>query len=154
MRAPQQREAGHGRRKEKAEGSQRGVHGRTLAERRCCSRMRHVAAYHRAGGQTQLAGGGSCRRRGGVLGRSGRSFRRRTSAAVRDPAQDDWPPEFNDVSVETQAMYRYAVANREVLQYIPCSCGCVNGGHGSNFDCYVREVLPDGRVRLDTMSFG
>ena len=49
---------------------------------------------------------------------------------------------------------RYAVANHDTLQYMPCFCGCVNGGHASNFDCYVREVYPDGRVRLDTMSFG
>lgn len=51
-------------------------------------------------------------------------------------------------------MYRYAAANRETLQYMPCFCGCVEGGHQSNFDCYVREVLSDGRIRLDTMSFG
>lgn len=51
-------------------------------------------------------------------------------------------------------MYRYAVANRNVLQYMPCFCGCGAGGHTSNYDCYVDAVLPDGRVRLDTMSFG
>ncbi|MDQ3399627.1 MAG: PCYCGC domain-containing protein [Chloroflexota bacterium] len=59
-----------------------------------------------------------------------------------------------ELPAETQAMYRYAVANHDALQYIPCFCGCVSGGHGSNFDCYVRAVLPDGRIRLDTMSFG
>ena len=36
-------------------------------------------------------------------------------------------------------MYRYAVVNRETLRYMPCFCGCVNAGHGSNFDCYVRR---------------
>ena len=51
-------------------------------------------------------------------------------------------------------MYRYAAVNRETLQYIPCFCGCVAGGHKSNFDCYVREVFADGGIRLDTMSFG
>lgn len=51
-------------------------------------------------------------------------------------------------------MYRYATVNHDVLQHIPCFCGCVDGGHTSNFDRYVREVYPDGRVRLDTMSFG
>ena len=43
---------------------------------------------------------------------------------------------------------------RKVLQYMPCFCGCVNGGHASNWDCYVREVNPAGRIRLDNMSFG
>ena len=70
------------------------------------------------------------------------------------PAKDEWPGEFRELSAETQAMYRYAAANRAVLQYIPCFCGCVDGGHASNFDCYVREVYLDGRIRLDTMSFG
>jgi hypothetical protein len=70
------------------------------------------------------------------------------------PDKDEWPEEFLQLHAEAQAMYRYAVANHDTLQYIPCFCGCVNGGHGSNFDCYVREVYPDGRLRLDTMSFG
>src|SRR5712691_5442540 len=70
------------------------------------------------------------------------------------PAKDEWPEEFRQLSEQTQQIYRYAVANHDVLQYIPCFCGCVNAGHASNFDCYVREVYPDGRIRLDTMSFG
>lgn len=70
------------------------------------------------------------------------------------PDQNEWPDEFLQLPAETQAAYRYAVANHDTLQYIPCFCGCVNQGHGSNFDCYVREVYPDGRIRLDTMSFG
>lgn len=70
------------------------------------------------------------------------------------PDRGEWPAEMDQLSVEVRAMYRYAVANREVLRWMPCTCGCVNGGHASNYDCYVREVLPDGRVRLDTMSFG
>ncbi len=70
------------------------------------------------------------------------------------PTRDEWPDEFSQLSATTQAMYRYAAANHDVLQYIPCFCGCVDGGHGSNFDCYVREMYPDGRIRLDTMSFG
>jgi hypothetical protein len=71
-----------------------------------------------------------------------------------NPAKDEWPEEFRSLPSTTQELYRYAVANHDVLQYIPCFCGCVNGGHSSNFDCYVREVNPDGRIRLDTMSFG
>lgn len=70
------------------------------------------------------------------------------------PARNEWPPEFAQLAAETQAMYRYAVANRETLQFIPCFCGCVAAGHRNNFDCYIRDVFPDGRVRLDTMSFG
>ena len=70
------------------------------------------------------------------------------------PDRNEWPEEFRRLPADVQAMYRYAAANREVLRWMPCTCGCVNGGHASNYDCYIREVLPDGRVRLDTMSFG
>jgi hypothetical protein len=76
------------------------------------------------------------------------------TALYAHPGRDEWPAMFHDQPTEVQAMYRYAVANKEVLRWIPCTCGCVNGGHGSNFDCYVRAELPDGRVQLDTMSFG
>ena len=71
-----------------------------------------------------------------------------------NPAKNEWPAEFLTLPNETQAMYRYAAANEATLKWFPCYCGCVAGGHRSNFDCYVREVLPDGRIRLDTMSFG
>ena len=70
------------------------------------------------------------------------------------PDRNEWPDEVRALPADVQAMYRYAAANREVLRWMPCTCGCVNGGHASNYDCYVREVLPDGRVLLDTMSFG
>jgi len=70
------------------------------------------------------------------------------------PDRNEWPDEFLQLPETTQAAYRYAVANHDTLQYIPCFCGCVNAGHRSNFDCYVGAVDPDGRIRLDTMSFG
>jgi uncharacterized protein with PCYCGC motif len=71
-----------------------------------------------------------------------------------NPAKNEWPAEVLRLPDETQAMYRYAVGNEATLKWFPCYCGCVAGGHRSNFDCYVGDVLPDGRVRLDTMSFG
>lgn len=75
-------------------------------------------------------------------------------ALYANPGKDEWPDQLRQLPAETQAMYRYAVANEATLKWFPCYCGCVGAGHRSNFDCYVREVLPDGRVRLDTMSFG
>jgi hypothetical protein len=71
-----------------------------------------------------------------------------------NPARDEWPAVFQHLPAETQAMYRYAAVNEATLKWFPCYCGCVDVGHRSNFDCYVQEVLPDGRVRLDPMSFG
>ncbi len=42
--------------------------------------------------------------------------------------------------------YRYAAAHPEVLQYIPCFCGCGNIGHRHNGDCYVKERFADGQI--------
>jgi len=42
--------------------------------------------------------------------------------------------------------YRYAAAHPEVLQYIPCFCGCGNIGHRHNGDCYVQKRYEDGRI--------
>ncbi len=42
--------------------------------------------------------------------------------------------------------YRYAADHGEILQYIPCFCGCVNIGHRHNADCYVAERPPGGRI--------
>ncbi len=47
---------------------------------------------------------------------------------------------------KVEAVYRYAVEHGEVLQYIPCVCGCEAIGHRHNADCYVAERLPDGAI--------
>lgn len=70
------------------------------------------------------------------------------------PASNQWPKQFWDAAPEVQGAYRFAVANPNVLQYIPCYCGCVNQGMTSNHDCYVQESRSDGTVVLDPMSFG
>jgi hypothetical protein len=45
-----------------------------------------------------------------------------------------------------RAIYSFAGAKPEVLQYIPCFCGCVSEAHQSNHDCYVKRRSTDGRV--------
>ena len=82
------------------------------------------------------------------------SPRKSTEGLVAWPADDLWPDRFKDDPEDVQEAYRYAVANEDVLQWMPCFCGCVTGGHRHNFDCYVREVRDDGSVALDAMSFG
>ncbi|MCC6312462.1 MAG: hypothetical protein IT337_00510 [Thermomicrobiales bacterium] len=70
------------------------------------------------------------------------------------PGQDKWPQMFWDAPTSVQETYRYAVANQDLLQWMPCFCGCVDQGHVSNADCYVEEMRDDGSVLLDPMSFG
>ena len=47
---------------------------------------------------------------------------------------------------QVEAVYRYAVAHGDTLQYIPCVCGCGAIGHRHNGDCYVAERHPDGAI--------
>jgi hypothetical protein len=70
------------------------------------------------------------------------------------PAADRWPDLFHKAPASVQETYRFAVANHDLLQWMPCFCGCGDLGHTSNFDCYVQEVRSDGSVLLDSMSFG
>jgi hypothetical protein len=36
------------------------------------------------------------------------------------------------------AAYRFALERPDVLQWIPCYCGCGGMGHGSNLDCFFK----------------
>jgi hypothetical protein len=47
---------------------------------------------------------------------------------------------------KVEAVYRYAAAHGETLQYVPCVCGCGAIGHRHDADCYVAERLPDGPI--------
>ena len=69
------------------------------------------------------------------------------------PAEDRWPEQFLKAPPTVQEAYRYAVANVDALQWMPCFCGCRDLGHASNADCYVDELRSDGSVLLDPMSF-
>ena len=70
------------------------------------------------------------------------------------PAEDRWPEQFHKASATIQEAYRFAVANQDLLQWMPCFCGCGEWGHTSNADCYVQEMRSDGSVLLDPMSYG
>ena len=70
------------------------------------------------------------------------------------PAEDRWPEQFSKTSARIQETYRFAVANQDLLQWMPCFCGCGEWGHTSNASCYVQHVRDDGSVLLDPMSYG
>jgi hypothetical protein len=62
------------------------------------------------------------------------------------------PAAVRRASPHVQEAYRFAIANRETLRWIPCFCGCGKEGHTSNADCYIKDVKPDGSVVFDFMS--
>jgi hypothetical protein len=73
---------------------------------------------------------------------------RPVGALTARPDREEWPAVVLRADPNTQTAYRYAAGHRDVLQYVPCYCGCVDEGHRSNWDCFVREV--DGpTVELD-----
>lgn len=39
---------------------------------------------------------------------------------------------------DVAALYRFAVERRDILQYMPCTCGCGDLGHLSNRSCYIK----------------
>jgi len=56
-------------------------------------------------------------------------------------------------------IYVFAAKHPDVLEYMPCYCGCENETppHISAYDCFVDEINRSGpvpRVELDLMGFG
>jgi len=64
------------------------------------------------------------------------------------------PFEVQTAPVVVQQAYQFAVANPDVLQHIPCYCGCGDMGHTSNYACYVAGVNADGTVKYDPHALG
>src|SRR5215831_10522366 len=57
-------------------------------------------------------------------------------------------------SDEIREAYRFAAANRDILRYIPCYCGCGEQGHTNNASCYVKDSPPLDMPEFDSMSIG
>ena len=64
------------------------------------------------------------------------------------------PEDLKKYPDEIREAYRFAVANRNTLRYIPCYCGCGEQGHTSNASCYVKDNSPPGKIEFDSMSVG
>ena len=73
---------------------------------------------------------------------------------LADAAQGVWPAAYLAAKEPVREAYRYAIARPDMLRWFPCFCGCVNEGHESNLDCFVRTRLGGGRVILDPHGFG
>ncbi|AKM18774.1 Uncharacterised protein [[Flavobacterium] thermophilum] len=51
---------------------------------------------------------------------------------------------------EMAVLYQQAAEHRELLENIPCYCGCgQSAGHKNNYDCFVYENKQDGSVVWD-----
>ena len=64
------------------------------------------------------------------------------------------PPGVQDSAQTVVEAYQFAVANPEIMQKVPCYCGCAPMGHTSNYACYVKEVDADGEIVYDDHALG
>ena len=111
----------------------------------------------------------ACNGRTGDAAETGRATEDPASAAGQGvgAAQDEWvtidgvdfPLRMARVGPEIQEAYVFAAKHPEVLQYMPCYCGCEQEQppHQSNVDCFVDQIDRSGerpRVTIDPMGFG
>ena len=62
------------------------------------------------------------------------------------------PRDIAKAPAEVREAYRFAIANRDTLKYIPCYCGCGSEGHTSNASCYVKDSSTASKLIFDRMS--
>lgn len=77
------------------------------------------------------------------------------AAELKMAPESQLPTEIKDAPANVKEAYRFAVANPELMKEIPCFCGCVAGGHTSNYACYVNEDgSPAGILQYDDHALG
>lgn len=54
---------------------------------------------------------------------------------------------------QVHAAYAFALRRPEVMQYMPCYCGCEKQGHRSVRDCFVKGQSSEGIPKWDGMGF-
>lgn len=67
---------------------------------------------------------------------------------------DQMPADVQSAPVAVQEAYQFNTGNPEIMQAIPCYCGCGDIGHTSNYDCYVSNVDASGKVTFDSHALG
>ncbi|HEU0291433.1 MAG TPA: PCYCGC motif-containing (lipo)protein [Anaerolineales bacterium] len=69
-------------------------------------------------------------------------------------SMDQMPADVQSAPVTVQTAYQFSAANSDIMQDIPCYCGCGNIGHTSNYDCYVSSVDDKGNISFDNHALG
>jgi hypothetical protein len=67
---------------------------------------------------------------------------------------DQMPMEVQSAPAGVQEAYQFNIANPDIMQDIPCYCGCGDIGHTSNYDCYVSDVSASGKIAFDNHALG
>ena len=69
-------------------------------------------------------------------------------------SMDQMPMDVQSAPVAVQEAYQFNVANPDIMQDIPCYCGCGDIGHTSNYDCYVSSVDTNGTIAYENHALG
>ncbi|HSM56191.1 MAG TPA: PCYCGC motif-containing (lipo)protein [Candidatus Sulfomarinibacteraceae bacterium] len=64
------------------------------------------------------------------------------------------PPEVQQAPSSVRQAYQFAAHNQDVLDALPCYCGCGAMGHISNYSCYVSGKDENGGLTYDTHALG
>jgi hypothetical protein len=94
---------------------------------------------------------------GGLLTGCGSTASSTTTATEHDlkmAPMSMMPDDVKSAPAVTQQAYQFAVANPDVIQHIPCYCGCGAMGHTSNYSCYVESVDAAGKTKFDGHALG
>jgi hypothetical protein len=67
---------------------------------------------------------------------------------------DKMPADVQAAPASVQHAYQFAAANPDLMQHIPCYCGCGSIGHTSNYACYVKGVDASGEIQFDNHALG
>lgn len=62
---------------------------------------------------------------------------------------ESMPDYVQDSADQIQEAYRFAVANPQTADAIPCYCGCSGLGHTSSYDCFVAGRDEMGLIAFD-----
>lgn len=66
-------------------------------------------------------------------------------------ASEAWAarPAFTRVDPRTEEAYAYALYHPQVVQWMPCYCGCARMDHRSNLDCYLKRAVPGQKTQFE-----
>ena len=68
--------------------------------------------------------------------------------------ENELPEEVQSAPQAVKEAYQFAAANPEIIQHLPCYCGCGSMGHTSNYSCYVSGVDQEGNLTFDNHALG
>jgi hypothetical protein len=76
------------------------------------------------------------------------------SAGLHMMAMDQLPSDVQSAPASVRTAYQFAAANPDVMEDIPCYCGCGSIGHTSNYSCYVSHADQNGVITFDNHALG